>query len=185
MKRRTFVKNGMLVSSALLLLAPPGSAPRPSRTPRDLVVQVKGDSPYEITRRAVAEIGGMGKIVSRGDVVMVKPNIGWNRTVEQAGCTNPDVLARRDRTGLQRRGQEGHGHGQHLPQGRGLLPAQRHRSHGQQSRRRGALQRREPPGRPRLQGRSISANGPCFQGLTWRWTSSSTFRSSSTTAAPA
>ncbi len=34
----------------------------------------------------------MGKIVSRGDVVMVKPNIGWNRTVEQAACTNPEVL---------------------------------------------------------------------------------------------
>jgi uncharacterized protein (DUF362 family) len=56
------------------------------------VIQVKGASPYEITKRAVAETGGMGKIVSRGDVVMVKPNIGWNRTVEQAACTNPEVL---------------------------------------------------------------------------------------------
>ncbi len=56
------------------------------------VVQVKGSSPYEITQRAVAELGGMAKIVSRGDVVMVKPNIGWNRTVEQAACTNPEVL---------------------------------------------------------------------------------------------
>jgi uncharacterized protein (DUF362 family) len=56
------------------------------------VVQVKGASPYEITRRAVAELGGMARIVSRGDVVMVKPNIGWNRTPEQAACTNPEVL---------------------------------------------------------------------------------------------
>jgi uncharacterized protein (DUF362 family) len=89
MKRRTFVKNGLLFSGALALppLLPaqdkPGGAP---------LVQVRGDSPYEITRRAVAEIGGMGKIVARGDVVMIKPNIGWNRTVEQAACTNPEVL---------------------------------------------------------------------------------------------
>lgn len=90
MKRRAFVKNGMLFSSALLLARPERAQAKPDAG--DLVVQVKGGSPYEITKRAVAEIGGMGKIVSRGDVVMVKPNIGWNRTVEQAGCTNPDVL---------------------------------------------------------------------------------------------
>lgn len=80
----------MLFSSALLLARPERAQAKPDAG--DLVVQVKGGSPYEITKRAVAEIGGMGKIVSRGDVVMVKPNIGWNRTVEQAGCTNPDVL---------------------------------------------------------------------------------------------
>jgi uncharacterized protein (DUF362 family) len=34
----------------------------------------------------------MKRIVSRGDVVMVKPNIGWNRSVEQAACTHPEVL---------------------------------------------------------------------------------------------
>jgi uncharacterized protein (DUF362 family) len=56
------------------------------------VVQVKGNSPYAATQRAIAELGGMGKIVARGDVVMVKPNIGWNRSVEQAACTHPEVL---------------------------------------------------------------------------------------------
>jgi uncharacterized protein (DUF362 family) len=98
MKRRTFVKNGMLVSTALIAapLARGQGKPavadsaRPAATGQ--VVQVKGASPYEITRRAVAEIGGMARIVARGDVVMVKPNIGWNRTVEQAACTNPEVL---------------------------------------------------------------------------------------------
>jgi uncharacterized protein (DUF362 family) len=56
------------------------------------VVQVSGASPYEITRRAIAAIGGMHKIVSRGDVVMIKPNIAWNRTAEQGACTNPEVV---------------------------------------------------------------------------------------------
>jgi len=35
----------------------------------------------------------MGRFVSRGDVVLVKPNIGWDRTPEQAANTNPDVVA--------------------------------------------------------------------------------------------
>ena len=35
----------------------------------------------------------MKRFVSRGDVVWVKPNIGWDRTPEQAANTNPDVVA--------------------------------------------------------------------------------------------
>jgi len=113
MKRRTFVKSGALFSSGLLLTplargqgklissdtARPDAAGQGKLISSDTatpaaagVVQVKGASPYEITKKAIGEIGGMGRIVSRGDVVMVKPNIGWNRTVEQAACTNPEVL---------------------------------------------------------------------------------------------
>jgi len=56
------------------------------------VAKVTGESPYELAKRAVKELGGMGKFISKQDVVMVKPNIGWNRTVEQAANTNPEVL---------------------------------------------------------------------------------------------
>lgn len=90
MKRRIFVRNGMLVSSGLLMSP---LVPAQERTGgKAEVIQVKGTSPYEITRRAVAELGGMKRFISRGDVVMVKPNIGWNRTTEQAACTHPEVL---------------------------------------------------------------------------------------------
>jgi uncharacterized protein (DUF362 family) len=89
MKRRSFVKKGLLLSGTLAL---PNLLPAQAKVSGPPVVQVQGDSPYAITRRAVTEIGGMGRIVGRGDVVMVKPNIGWNRTVEQAACTNPEVL---------------------------------------------------------------------------------------------
>jgi uncharacterized protein (DUF362 family) len=34
----------------------------------------------------------MGAFVGRGDVVVVKPNIGWDRTPEQAANTDPDVV---------------------------------------------------------------------------------------------
>ena len=51
-----------------------------------------GDDPARLARAAVDAIGGMGRFVKRGDVVIVKPNIGWNRTPEQAANTNPFVV---------------------------------------------------------------------------------------------
>jgi uncharacterized protein (DUF362 family) len=50
-------------------------------------------SPEALTRAAVAALGGMGRFVSRGDVVVVKPNIGWDRVPLQAANTNPEVVA--------------------------------------------------------------------------------------------
>ncbi len=44
-------------------------------------------------RRAVAAVGGMERFVKKGDRVVIKPNIGWNRLPEQAANTNPDVVA--------------------------------------------------------------------------------------------
>jgi uncharacterized protein (DUF362 family) len=51
-----------------------------------------GDSPKAITKAAVEALGGMGKFIGRGDVVVIKPNIGWDRTPELAACTNPEVV---------------------------------------------------------------------------------------------
>ena len=64
-----------------------GGADRP-----DLAV-VRGASPARITSAAVNELGGMRRFVSRGDIVVVKPNIGWDRTPEYAANTNPEVVA--------------------------------------------------------------------------------------------
>src|SRR5246500_4450234 len=54
---------------------------------------IQGDDPASLVRQAGEELGGMRLFVSRGDVVLVKPNIGWDRTPEQAANTNPDVVA--------------------------------------------------------------------------------------------
>jgi len=58
-----------------------------------LLVVARGPSPATITRAAVDALGGMGRFVPRGARVVVKPNIGWDRTPEQAADTNPDVVA--------------------------------------------------------------------------------------------
>lgn len=49
--------------------------------------------PEANTRKAVELLGGMKRFIGRGDIVVVKPNIGWDRTVEQAADTNPKVVA--------------------------------------------------------------------------------------------
>ncbi len=49
--------------------------------------------PASLTRRAIDALGGMRRFVSRGDVVVVKPNIGWDRTPLHAANTNPRVVA--------------------------------------------------------------------------------------------
>jgi uncharacterized protein (DUF362 family) len=54
---------------------------------------LQGEDPTALARQAVEELGGMRRFVSRGDIVLVKPNIGWDRTPEQAANTNPDVVA--------------------------------------------------------------------------------------------
>jgi len=54
---------------------------------------ITGDDPAQLARQAVEELGGMRRFIARGDMVLVKPNIGWDRTPEQAANTNPDVVA--------------------------------------------------------------------------------------------
>lgn len=59
--------------------------------PRITVVQ--GGEPKELVQTALENLGGMKRFVSKNDSVVVKPNIAWDRTPEQAACTNPDVVA--------------------------------------------------------------------------------------------
>jgi uncharacterized protein (DUF362 family) len=65
-------------------------APNPALP--DLTV-ISGDSPRALVQRALLELGGIQRFISRGDVVIVKPNIAWDRTPEQAANTNPEVVA--------------------------------------------------------------------------------------------
>jgi uncharacterized protein (DUF362 family) len=57
------------------------------------MVVAQGDDPRALVRRALEELGGIRRFIARGDVVLVKPNIGWDRTPEQAANTNPEIVA--------------------------------------------------------------------------------------------
>jgi uncharacterized protein (DUF362 family) len=54
---------------------------------------LQGDDPEQLARQAIDELGGIRRFIARGDIVLVKPNIGWDRTPEQAANTNPAVVA--------------------------------------------------------------------------------------------
>ena len=88
MDRRDFLKD-MALGSLLLKIAPRLLAQKSGTA--DLAY-VQGNSPAAITKEAIAALGGMNKFVAKGDVVMIKPNIGWDRTPEMAACTNPEVI---------------------------------------------------------------------------------------------
>ena len=94
MERRDFLKigaggaAGLAASGALSPLS--GALAAPIRP--DLVV-AHGIHADTTTRAAVDAMGGMKAFISKGDVVVIKPNIGWDRTPEQAADTNPVVVA--------------------------------------------------------------------------------------------
>jgi len=54
---------------------------------------VQNGEPRALVDKALENLGGIGRFVSRQDVVVIKPNIAWDRTPEQAANTNPDVVA--------------------------------------------------------------------------------------------
>jgi uncharacterized protein (DUF362 family) len=58
-----------------------------------LVIAKNEPEAATLTRRAVDALGGMKRFVSRGDIVVVKPNIGWDRMPVHAANTNPEVVA--------------------------------------------------------------------------------------------
>jgi uncharacterized protein (DUF362 family) len=89
MKRRDFIKltvsglAGLAFNDALASLNP-GELP-------ELVV-AQGISHSRLTEKAIEALGGIKRFISRGDVVVVKPNMAWDRTPEQAANTNPEVV---------------------------------------------------------------------------------------------
>ncbi|WP_232379528.1 DUF362 domain-containing protein [Polyangium fumosum] len=64
----------------------------PAELPK-LVIAKNAAEPEALVRKAIAALGGMNRFISRGDIVVVKPNIGWDRTPIHAANTNPRVVA--------------------------------------------------------------------------------------------
>lgn len=86
MHRREFLK--LILSTAIL-----GKIPHDVFAFEPSVVVVSEGKDYgEITRTAISALGGMGRFVKKGDVVVVKPNIGWDRKPEYAANTHPVVV---------------------------------------------------------------------------------------------
>lgn len=107
LSRNQFLKlaaTGAVCAAGNALLAQPAAAeffsaatagPRPKKGYKgkyDLTV-ARGDDPYAITVKAIEAMGGMARFVKPDSTVVIKPNMAWDRTPEQAANTNPQVVA--------------------------------------------------------------------------------------------
>ena len=94
--RRDFLKKSALLSATAASLHIPyavlGLTQKGDEQPFDLAV-VEGEEVRASVRKAVDLIGGMSKFVKKGQVVVVKPNMAWDRMPEQAANTNPAETA--------------------------------------------------------------------------------------------
>lgn len=89
MNRRDFIKSSLIAGAGISIA--PKLLKATSTVPVELTA-VKGDDPAKIAKKAVELLGGMKKFIGKGDIVIVKPNIGWDRVPELAADTNPQVV---------------------------------------------------------------------------------------------
>jgi uncharacterized protein (DUF362 family) len=55
---------------------------------------IKGGEPDIMFDQGIAALGGMGTFIKKGQTVVVKPNIGWDKTPDLAANTNPLLIKR-------------------------------------------------------------------------------------------
>lgn len=97
MKRRDFLKAAAITGVASVIKLSDGMDVMAQKVAKTAgaydLVAVMGGEPAAMFRKGIAELGGMSKFVKKGQKVVVKPNIGWDKTPELAGNTNPQLVA--------------------------------------------------------------------------------------------
>ena len=99
MKRRDFIQKtlGASVASGVLMTTAGFTEvfgeEKPVDGPVDLVA-VKGGGPDVMFEKGIEAMGGMSRFVKAGDVVVVKPNIGWDTPPDRAADTNPLLVGK-------------------------------------------------------------------------------------------
>lgn len=95
MDRRIFIQSSLFVGFLTGIGIPDGSFNQvfgnTLSSETDLVA-IKGGEPEEMFRKAIEEMGGMKRFVKPGQTVLVKPNIGWDKSPEFAANTNPKLV---------------------------------------------------------------------------------------------
>ena len=64
----------------------------PPQIPEPLLVKAQGSNYAHLAGDAIQALGGMKKFVNPGEVVVVKPNMAWDRTPELAANAHPLVV---------------------------------------------------------------------------------------------
>lgn len=88
MNRRQFIQQAIALSAGLSFSIPDIFA---SEVKPDLAI-VTGKKYKDVVTHSIQLLGGMEQFVRRGNTVVIKPNIGWDRNPEQAANTHPLVV---------------------------------------------------------------------------------------------
>jgi uncharacterized protein (DUF362 family) len=91
LSRRRFIIGSLGVLAVPSLIIPAGRTMAEQEDSSTLSV-AEGSDAFGITVKAVEMLGGMREFVADGSRVLIKPNIGWDRRVEQAATTHPEVV---------------------------------------------------------------------------------------------
>ena len=96
MHRRDFVRYmaalGLVSGAGRLVLPEEVWAMAPRETPQPLVAKAQGTNYAQMVGDTIQALGGMKKFVNPGEVVVVKPNMAWDRPPEMAANANPAVV---------------------------------------------------------------------------------------------
>ena len=96
MERREFLKRlaalGLLAGAVRILLPQELWAMAPIERTQPIIAKAQGTNWAHLAGDAVKALGGMRKFVNPGEVVVVKPNMAWDRTPELGANTHPAVV---------------------------------------------------------------------------------------------
>lgn len=96
MKRRDFVQKSA-VAGAAMLLGLDGISNVFTRNGLTVakapdLVAVMGGEPEIMLDKALQSFGGITRFIKKGQKIVIKPNIGWDRTPELSANTNPQLV---------------------------------------------------------------------------------------------
>lgn len=67
---------------------------RVSKIPdKPLLAIIHGKTPEKMVKAAIEQLGGINRFIKKGERVLIKPNVAWDRQPEQAVNTNPDIVS--------------------------------------------------------------------------------------------
>jgi uncharacterized protein (DUF362 family) len=98
MKRRDFLRTGAIMGAGTVIslkfdgLQAALNANTITVEEAPEMVAVMGGEPEVMLDKALEVLGGIGNFVKKGQKIVIKPNIGWDRTPELAGNTNPKLI---------------------------------------------------------------------------------------------
>jgi uncharacterized protein (DUF362 family) len=91
--RREFVKTLGVTSAALGFYPNFLSANQETSNKMPFITMVTNGTPEEMVEKSLQPLGGMEAFVKKGQTVVLKPNMSWDRRPEQGANTHPDVVA--------------------------------------------------------------------------------------------